>query len=234
MGDVRAERAASLKKVPLFSGLSETEMDSLVARAVPRQFRQGEVIFAEGDPCQGLYVIESGTVRIFKTSAGGREQVLTVEGPGSSIAELPVFDGGTYPASAIAASDAGLLFISKKDFQGLCLQHPDVALKVLRVVGARLRGLVSIIEELSFTTVRRRLLALLLREACEKGKKTMRGIEFTLTTSNQELAFQIGTVRELVSRNLSRLQAAGLLKLDGKRVVIPDLGVLEKEVATSE
>jgi CRP/FNR family transcriptional regulator len=62
----------------------------------------------------------------------------------------------------------------------------------------------------------------------------MRGIEFTLTTSNQELAFQIGTVRELVSRNLSRLQAAGLLKLDGKRVVIPDLAVLEKEVATSE
>jgi len=102
------------------------------------------------------------------------------------------------------------------------------------VVGARLRGLVSIIEELSFTTVRHRLLALLLREACEKGKKTMRGIEFTLTTSNQELAFQIGTVRELVSRNLSRLQAAGLLKLDGKRVVIPDLAVLEKEVATSE
>src|SRR6516164_8880757 len=193
-----------------------------------------EVVFAEGDPCQGLYVIESGTVRIFKTSASGREQVLTVEGPGSSIAELPVFDGGAYPASAAAASPASLLFISKNDFQALCLQHPQVALKVLRVVGARLRGLVSIIEELSFTTVRHRLLALLLREASEKGKETNLGIEFTLTTSNQELAFQIGTVRELVSRNLSRLQAAGLLKMEGKRVIIPDVIALEKEVATSE
>jgi CRP/FNR family transcriptional regulator len=234
VGDVRAERAAALRKVPLFRGLSDTEMESLVARALPRHFGQGEVIFAEGDPCEGLYVIESGTVRIFKTSASGREQVLTVEGPGSSIAELPVFDGGAYPASAVAASHAALLFISKKDFQTLCLQHPDVALKVLRVVGARLRGLVSIIEELSFTTIRHRLMALLLREASQKGKQTARGIEFTLTASNQELAFQIGTVRELVSRNLSRLQAAGLLEMEGKTVIIPDLAALEEEVATSE
>ena len=233
MGNVRTERAAALRKVPLFSDLSDTEMDCLVGRALPRQFAQGEVIFAEGDPCQGLYVIQSGEVRIFKTSTGGREQVLTVEGPGGSIAELPVFDGGAYPASAVAASQAALLFISKKDFQDLCLQHPDVALKVLRVVGARLRGLVSIIEELSFTTVRHRLLALLLREAREKGKETARGIEFTFATSNQELAFQIGTVRELVSRNLSRLQAAGFLKMEGKKVTIPDLAALEKEVAIS-
>ena len=101
------------------------------------------------------------------------------------------------------------------------------------MVGARLRGLVSIIEELSFTTVRHRLLALLLREAREKGKETARGIEFTFATSNQELAFQIGTVRELVSRNLSRLQAAGFLKMEGKKVTIPDLAALEKEVAIS-
>ena len=209
-------------------------MDSLVARALPRHFGQGEVIFAEGDPCEGLYVIESGTVRIFKTSASGREQVLAVEGPGGSIAELPVFDGGAYPASAVAASHTALLFMSKKDFQTLCLQHPDVALKVLRVVDARLRGLVSIIEELSFTTVRHRLLALLLREASQKGKQTARGIEFNLTASDQELAFQIGRVRELVSRNLSRLQAAGLLKMEGKMIIIPDLVALEEEVATSE
>ena len=108
MGDVRAERADALRKVPLFSSLSDTEMGSLVARAMPRQFGQGELIFAEGDPCQGLYVIESGAVRIFKTSAGGREQVLTVEGPGGSIAELPVFDGGSHPASAALAANTPL------------------------------------------------------------------------------------------------------------------------------
>ena len=79
--------------------------------------------------------------------------------PGSSIAELPVFDGGPYPASAVAVNDTGLLFLSKQDFRALCVTYPEVALKVLSVVGARLRRLVGIIEELSFTTVRHRLIA---------------------------------------------------------------------------
>jgi CRP/FNR family transcriptional regulator len=109
-----------------------------------------------------------------------------------------------------------------------------VALKVLKVVGARLRWLVGIIEELSFTTVRHRLAALLLRLAKRKGKQTARGIEFTITASNQELAAHIGTVRELVSRNLSRFQAEGIVKLDGKTVVVPDLAALEAEVESSE
>jgi len=88
-------------------------------------------------------VVESGHVRIFKSSASGREQVLSIDGPGSSVAELPVFDGGNYPASVTAVDDATLLFVSKQDFQALCMAHPQVALKVLRVVGARLRRLVG-------------------------------------------------------------------------------------------
>ena len=124
--------------------------------------------------------------------------------------------------------------MEKKDFQALCLQHPDVALKVLRVVGGRLRRLVAIIEELSFTTVRHRLAALLLRLAKRKGKRTPRGIEFTITASNQELASHIGTVRELVSRNLSRFQAEGLVKMEGKTVIIPDVAALKAEVESSE
>src|SRR5215471_1390361 len=157
--------AALLKKVPIFSGLDESESAFLTARVVQRKFGAGELIFGEGEPCSGLYVIESGNVRIFKSSAGGREQVLSIDGPGSSIAELPVFDGGTYPASAEAITDCNLLFFSRQDFQALCLQYPQVALKVLRVVGGRLRRLVGIIEELSFTTVRHRLIALLVRLA---------------------------------------------------------------------
>jgi CRP/FNR family transcriptional regulator, cyclic AMP receptor protein len=97
----------------------------------------------EGDACSDLYVVCSGHLRIFKTSAGGREQVLSIDGPRSSVAELPVFDGGTYPASVSAVHECTLLFISKQHFQELCLTHPQVALKVLRVVGARLRRLVE-------------------------------------------------------------------------------------------
>jgi CRP/FNR family transcriptional regulator len=181
-----------------------------------------------------MYVIESGHVRIFKSSAGGREQVLSIDGPGSSVAELPVFDGGNYPASVTAVDDATLLFVSKQHFQALCLAHPQVALKVLRVVGARLRRLVGIIEELSFTTVRHRLASFLLRLARTEGKRTDEGVEVCLPVSNQELASQIGTVRELISRNLSRFQSEGMLKIEGRRLIVRDLRALEAELQSAE
>ena len=224
----------TLAKVPIFSGLTESELSFLAQRAVPHHYSTGESVFGEGEPCSGLYVVESGHVRIFKSSANGREQVLSIDGPGGSIAELPVFDGGSYPASATAIDDATLLFVSKQDFQALCLAHPQVALKVLRVVGARLRRLVGIIEELSFTTVRHRLASFLLRLAQKEGKRSATGVEITLPISNQELASQVGTVRELVSRNLSRLQAEGMLKIDGRTVTICNLKALEAEIDSPE
>lgn len=109
-----------------------------------------------------------------------------------------------------------------------------MALKVLRVVGARLRRLVGIIEELSFATVRHRLASFLLRMAKKDGKSIGETVEIELPASNQELASQIGTVRELVSRNLSRLQAEGLVQLDGRHVVILDLKGLEAEAQASD
>jgi CRP/FNR family transcriptional regulator, cyclic AMP receptor protein len=229
MPEAKVNRAQTLAKVPIFSGLAENELAFLIERAVPRHCASGEIVFSEGEPCSGLYVVESGHVRIFKSSSGGREQVLSVDGPGHSIAELPVFDGGSYPASVAAVDEATLLFISKQDFQALCLAHPQVSLKVLRVVGTRLRRLVGIIEELSFTTVRHRLASFLLRQAQSAGKRTDRGIEIQLPSSNQEFAAQIGTVRELVSRNLSRLQAEGFIEIDGRNVVIRDLKAVENQ-----
>ena len=234
MSDTKASRAHALKRVPFFAGLSDKELSFLAERAVLHHCKPGQLMFSEGEPCEGLYVVESGAIKVFTTSAGGREQVLTIDGAGGSIAELPVFDGGDYPASAAALSAASLLFVSKRDFQALCLEHPEVALKVLKVVGSRLRRLVGIIEELSFTTVRHRLAALLLRLAKLRSKRTPRGVEFTLKGSNQELAAHIGTVRELVSRNLSRMQAEGLFKLEDKTVIIPNPDALRAEVETTE
>ncbi|HMD98181.1 MAG TPA: Crp/Fnr family transcriptional regulator [Terriglobia bacterium] len=233
MQDTAVNTAQVLAQAPIFSGLSEDELRFMVQRAVSRHFSPGEIVFGEGDPCSGLYVVAAGHLRIYKSSAAGREQVLSIDGPGSSIAEVPVFDGGNYPASAAAVDRATLLFISKQDFQALCLAHPQVALKVLRVVGARLRQLVGIIEELSFTTVRHRLASLLLRLAQKEGQRTTEGVEVKLPANNQELASQIGTVRELVSRNLSRFQAEGLLRIDGRSVIIRDLEGLEAAVESS-
>ena len=228
-----AASLAVLKRVAIFSSLSDREFAFLTARLVQRKYAAGELIFGEGDSCAGLYVVQSGNVRIFKSSAGGREQVLAIEGPGASIAELPVFDGGNYPASAQAISDSTLLFFSRQDFHALCSQHPEVALKVLRVVGGRLRRLVAIIEELSFTTVRHRLIALLVRLGKTEGTRNGDAITLTLPMNNSELAAQIGTVRELVSRNLSRLQSEGLIVVENRALAIPSLKRLEAELEAS-
>jgi CRP/FNR family transcriptional regulator, cyclic AMP receptor protein len=223
-----------LRKTPLFASLAENEMKALAGRVSKKRLQRGELLFGEGDPCKGLYIVVSGRIRIFKLSASGREQVLAIEGSGSSFAELPVFDGGSYPAAASASEDAELLFISRKDFQNFCREHPDVALKVIAVVGTRLRRLVGIIEELSFTTVRQRLIALILQLAEAEGTPSEGGIRLELTKSHQDLAAELGTVRELISRNLSRLQAEGFLEVEGRKLVVKDLAGLEHELTPSE
>jgi CRP/FNR family transcriptional regulator len=207
----------------LFSNLSQPELQMLAARSVRKLFSTGELLFSEGEPCNGLHIIARGKVRLFKTSVNGREQVLSVNVSGESVAEIPVFDGGPYPASAVALEETEIVFISRRDFSAYCLEHPEVALKVLTVVGARLRNLVGIIEELSFTTIRQRLISVLLKLAESEGKKTARGIEFQLPASHQQLANQLGTVRELISRNLMRLQAEGLLDVDARQIVVKDV-----------
>ena len=195
----------------------------LAARSVRKLFSTGELLFSEGEPCNGLHIIARGKVRLFKTSVNGREQVLSVNVSGESVAEIPVFDGGPYPASAVALEETEIVFISRRDFNAYCLEHPEVPLKVLTVVGARLRNLVGIIEELSFTTIRQRLISTLLKLTQSEGRKTARGIEFQLPASHQELANQLGTVRELISRNLMRLQAEGLLDVDARQIVVKDM-----------
>jgi CRP/FNR family transcriptional regulator len=228
MPTATASHAQTLARVPIFSGLSEEELGFLVQRVVPRHFAPGEIVFNEGERCSGLYVVASGQVRIFKISGAGREQVLSIDGPGNSVAEVPVLDGGNYPASCATIGDATLLFVSKQDFQALCLAHPQVTLKVLRVVGARLRRLVGIIEELSFATVRQRLIAAIVRLAETTGIPSKDGLRFELTKSHQDLAAELGTVRELVSRNLSRLQAEGLIEVQGRKIVVKDLAGLQQ------
>lgn len=217
---------AILQSTPLFAALTEAELSALATRTGLRSFSPGQLLFNEGDPCVGLYILVTGRVRIFKMSVAGREHVLAIEGPGSSVAELPVFDGGNYPASASAVDATEAIFLSRADLRALCLEHPEVSLKLLQVVGARLRRLVGIIEELSFTTVRHRLISWLLRQSQAHGRT------FTLATSHQEIAAEIGTVRELVSRNLSRLQAQGLIATNGREITIPDPAALEADLST--
>ena len=219
----RTDLAAVLGKTALLSGLSPTELQLLALRTVRKLFSAGELLFSEGEPCNGLHIIARGKVRIFKASMGGREQVLAVNVPGETVAELPVFDNGPYPASAVAIEETEIGFISRREFHAYCMEHPEVALKVLAVAGSRLRRLVGIVEELSFTTIRQRLVSVLVKLAMAEGKDGANGIHILLPASHQELASQLGTVRELISRNLMRLQAEGLLEVDARQIVVKDI-----------
>jgi CRP/FNR family transcriptional regulator len=233
VGNENPDLATVLARSALLSGLSPVELQTLAKRTVRKNFRSGDTLFDEGDPCLGLQIVVRGKVRIFKSSAGGRAQVLATNQPGESVAELPVFDGGPYPASAAAIEDTQIAFISQWDFRAYCIEHPEVALKMLAVVGARLRRLVGIIEELSFTTIRQRLVAMLLRQAQNEGVQTGSGTAIQLPATHQELANQLGTVRELISRNLMRLQAEGLLDVNGRQIVVKDLPGLSALLETT-
>ena len=225
---------AILRKTPLFASLTQKEMQSLVGRVTEKHFQRGEMLFSEGDSCTGLFLVALGKIRIFKLSPAGREQVLAVEGPGSSFAELPVFDGGNYPASASALEDAEVLFISRKDFQNFCREHPDVALKVIAVVGSRLRRLVGIIEELSFTTVRQRLIALILRLAQTSGTATKEGVHVELPMTHQDLGVGIGHRTGTCVPQSYTAAGRGFLEVDGRKIIVKDLAALKHEQASTE
>ena len=217
-----------LSQIALFSSLSESEVQALAQRAVERRFAPEEMLFWEGEPCAGIFLIVEGSVKIFKTSASGREMMLALETAPSTVAELPLFDGGPYPASVRAVGPVVSMFINKSDFQQVCRQYPDVALKVLVVVGHRLRHLVGVVEAMTFGSVTQRLARLLLDASRSAGTN-----EFELPLTHQELASRLGTVREVVSRNLARFRAEGLIRLDGRQLRIEDRAGLERESEAS-
>jgi CRP/FNR family transcriptional regulator, cyclic AMP receptor protein len=227
----KPDLVATLRRLPLFTDLSDKEL-ALVAENVNRlRYEEGAAIFSEGDPCHELLIVEVGTVKIFKSALDGREQLIGVERRGNSLAEVPVFDGGRYPASAEATSTTVLLRLPADNFRRICLQNPELALKVFKVLGHRLRHLMSLVEELSFSTVRKRLIAYLLKLAEDTGQQTSRGIQFELLENNEELAARLGTVRELVSRNLGRLHGAGFIEMNRRTINLPDPAALRDEIA---
>src|SRR4051794_25722734 len=135
-----------MSEIALFAALSESELQGLAQRAVEKRFAADEMLFWEGEECAGIFLIVQGSVKIFRTSAGGREVMLSIETAPATVAELPLLDGGPYPASVRVMEPAATLFINKSDFQQVCGQYPGVALKVLAVVGRRLRQLVELVE----------------------------------------------------------------------------------------
>jgi CRP-like cAMP-binding protein len=210
----------------LFSSLRGEELDELAGCASERHLAKGDILFVAGEEARGLFIVVRGAIRAFR-GGGGREQVIHVERAGSTIAELAVFDDGPYPATAAADEDSAVLFIQKQDFRRFVLDHPHVALSALNLLARRLRRHAELVEALSLREVRQRLARFLLAEARGSGSRTERGLQVEIRLSNQQIASHVGTVREVVSRTLKRLEQEGLIELNGRHLTIPDETLLE-------
>ena len=219
-----------LGQVPYFRLLSPHERAALARRGRERVFSadggRDASIFTEGKPCDGLWVVLEGRVKVFRLSARGRAQVLHTEGPGTTLGEVPLFDRGGYVASASAVGRARLLWLPRAEVEALCRRRPEVALAIIATMARRVRAFAALAGDLAFREVHERLALFLLEETRRLGQPTPRGLEVILPGTRDDVAAHIGTVRELVSRSLARMQREGLLALRGRRVVLLDVGRL--------
>lgn len=219
----REQKAGALARSHLFLGSSPSALQTLAQVAEFRLLGRGEMLFLAGEPARGLFVIVSGSIRAFRVNEKGREQTIHVESAGATLAEVPVFDDGNYPATAVAEEPSGVLFLSKADVQRFLMANPAIALNALRLMAGRLRRHAELADSLALKDVGQRLAQLLLAEARARGTSD-------LDFSNQQLAARVGSVREVVSRTLSRLAQNGLIDIHarGRGITILDEAALER------
>lgn len=221
------EAMQALAGVPLFAELPIDLLRRVAARTAVRRLQTGAHLFRKGEPAKGLYVVLEGRLEVYRADGDGREQVLHVEGPGRPVAELPLFDGGPYPASARATEEARVLFLPRDDFRWLYRHHPEVADAVIQELGRRLRRLVGLVEAVSMKDVRGRVAGWLVEEAGRRGG-LRDGAAFTLPVSQEGMARALATSRESVARTLSTFRKEGILAGAGRRVEIVDAGALRR------
>lgn len=213
-----SDRRKLLASCPYFSALSGDLLGKVLNVATARTYPAGEVLFFEGDTPASLHIVESGTVRIYKMSVEGREQVLRLMHPGDTFADVPAFDGGPYPANADTIEAATVLSIPGEPLLALMRENPEIALGALTIMAGRLRHMTGLVEDLSLRRVMSRVANLLLTN--QDG----------VTLSQTQMASMVGTAREMVNRSLNALANQGVIELHGQVVTILDPERLEEIV----
>jgi CRP/FNR family transcriptional regulator len=202
----------------LFKGLPQEHLEKIAEIAVGKGYEKGEVVFTEGETGDGFYVVEEGSVKIFKVSLEGKEHILHIFGPGEPFGEVPVFSGQNFPASAEALAPSRLLFFPRSQFVRLISSNPSLALNMLAVLSMRLRQFTVQIENLSLKEVPGRLAAYLVYLSQEQGRE-----EFvTLEISKGQLASLLGTIPETLSRIFSKMTALNLIEVDDRQISLLD------------
>jgi CRP/FNR family transcriptional regulator len=216
--EIVSDKSSALREfianIQLWRGLPEDQLDALAQIAIAKTYRKGEVIFEEGDEGRGFFVVKFGRVKVYKLSTDGKEQILHFFGDGEHFAEVPVFDGQCFPASAAAVEKSELLFFPRTTFLALLEQHPTLAIAMLAVSARHLRRMAQIIENLSFKEVPGRLAVYLLYLSERNGK----GEEVELDMTKTQLAAFLGTIPETLSRVFAKMSQDGLIAIDGSRI----------------
>lgn len=219
-----AFRLSRLAQVQMFAGLGPAALAPLAQAGHSRRYMAGALILCEEMRCVGLPVLLRGRVRLFVSSAGGELDVGLRRAP-AVIAEIPLFDGGSYLVSAQATTAAEVLFLPVRDFQALRRADPEVDRAATRGLCGRLRALCQLTKSLGLEDLEQRLARLLL-ERCQRDRNESRRLWVVAT--HQDLALASGSVREVVSRKLNELQADGLIHLCRGRIEIVDRGALAR------
>ena len=215
-----------LKLIPYFSEFGTAELEFIKQACFEKSFQRGEIIFLEGEPAETLFFLVSGIVKIFKTSAQGKEQILNIARPREVLNDISIFDNGPNPVSAQASSTVMLYGIKKDRLEAILRQYPRIAMNIIRVLTERTRQLISLVEDLSFKHVIGRVSKILLEHA---GDGASTGQKLT----QQEMAAMAGTAREVVARSLKALEERGVIRMERHRIVITNRKTLEEMIAQS-
>ncbi len=208
---------------PLFGGLSAEQLSQISGISQEKSYQRGEAIFWEGDPGIGFYVVVGGKVKVYKTSAEGKEQILHIYGPGHPIGEVPVFSGSRFPANAMAIEKSRLLFFPRKDFVDLIASQPSLALNMLAILSVRLRQFTVQVENLSLKEVPARLASYLIYLTEEQDDAQV----VTLPISKGQLASLLGTIPETLSRIFNKMTLHNLIAVQGSEITLADRQGLE-------
>jgi CRP-like cAMP-binding protein len=211
-----------LRRVTLFAGLSDDALTRVASVVQARAYSPGEVVILEGDRCQAAYFIVEGQVRVYRLSPTGREQVLARLGPGQAFNTVPPFHPhGVNHATVEALSPVTLYAVACEDFRRLVGECAELAMAILQDFADRLDHLTSLVEDLSLRTVRGRLARFLLEHADS--------IQTARNWTHDEIAANLGTVRDMVGRTLRAFADAGLVRIERQRIVLLDREGLEAE-----
>lgn len=214
---------AVIGRAPIFSGLDPADLRALAAMVTLREVPRGGRLFEEGDEAKGLFLVAEGKLKVFKAAPDGREHILHFIFPGETFAEVALFSGRTYPASAQALEASRAAFIPREGLFRFVEKRPDVAFKLLAGAALWVRRLTDLIAEYA-KAVPSRLAGYLLAEALRQQPRALEdGARVRLAVNKGELAAHLGTVPETLSRAFGRLKEEGLIEADERELVIRDL-----------